>query len=1209
MYKNKKNQNRIIWIRECIRHLIINTKNKFKKLKKKLYKDINALSPKDIIDDKQIFKYTDKLYDLIKNKDTKNIAISGGYGTGKSTIVKTFINQHKNKKKYMVISIGSLMSTKKNTIQIDDDKKIESEKVTIKYLNLRKLQKINIDDEKLEEQELVDKIEKSIIKNIIYNIKYSNSRLSSVNISQKNWKEKYNVWSLMLIYITFYIICLVLPDNVIVLNYTKFINNIIRKLNIEFLYNQMMSNLADFALIIFIIYLLYEVFFHIFLALKTTNINIKIKDVEIEGKTKSQLSFLDQIQEIIYFFENSDVHTIFFEDIDRFENKICMKVIEDLKELNTILNSCSEIKNKITFVYSFKDGLFSSGIDKSKFYDYIISVMPISTRYNSYSNFNREINNVPNIKIDNKLILIASKYIYDIRTMKSIVNDFELFNEVREDGLDMDKLFAICIYKNYYVKEYDEIISIDNDLDKSLNFMKETAVSIIKEKINGNIDEIKIYEENILKYKNDFLNVNLADNPLINFIKLGDEYYDKTVFLSNNITYKDLENNDIYFSIDGSNDILAKFESPKESLINNMKKMTNAIQELESLNKNYYSLLEKNKYIDYTKEYIESIKIGESINNSDQKKDLKYELIFSGYIEDDYIDYITYVTDNSFLSLSDNKFIFKLTHDYYAYDDEITNPINIINCIENEYKKINILNINLVIFLYKNKENSNISDDSLIKKIYEYIINIFTDYKEEKFNFIKILFDRMPIFYVRFIKDISQNFDKIWDYYLKHQEEKDDNNEMLDFIVDVALFSNNLNKDINKIEIIRDCINEMYDNKHLLDFFIFMPDIPDNYMILKNNLITLGVKIKKIPNIIFYTENGKKREYLKDIIVENDLFEINNNNLYKIITGSEYDNSKITYEQIAESVNCNIIFNSILNNTDDFAHKFYLLEDNKDFKITNEEIINNIMKKTTNINLKREIIKREKFTLKNDCYYENELLNDMYNYRHIKITWKLINDYSKNNEFDEDTLIGIVVKEMKNLRNIKNKDLTYLNKLNICFIEKLLDQLYLIADLDSTKFILEQINNTTEIKKKNIKNNIETKELNQKIEYNLIDFRKDNYKIINQIADNSHKSIYIENWYKEKKYEKTKDIIDKDNLIFVKGVFSSDEIMKTINRLYKNKKIEKNELRDYVYKLYNKNKKYTIKYYKDYVDKIFSEIPKIKCNHNKNEKTITFILV
>ena len=118
-------------------------------------------------------------------------------------------------------------------------------------------------------------------------------------------------------------------------------------------------------------------------------------------------SYFDRyLDEIIYFFEMSTCRIVVFEDIDRFSN---WEIFEELRELNTLLNNAEQLqdkksksdKNKIVFVYAMKDSIFEpqtvtdtdevakgthdraiqeiQRANRTKFFDVIIPVVPFVT--------------------------------------------------------------------------------------------------------------------------------------------------------------------------------------------------------------------------------------------------------------------------------------------------------------------------------------------------------------------------------------------------------------------------------------------------------------------------------------------------------------------------------------------------------------------------------------------------------------------------------------------------------------------------------------------------------------------------------------------------------------------------------------------------------------------------------------------------------------
>jgi len=71
---------------------------------------------------------------------------------------------------------------------------------------------------------------------------------------------------------------------------------------------------------------------------------------------ESSVSYFDQyLDEIVYFFEVSDRDVVIFEDIDRFNDS---HIFETLRALNTLLNASPQIKKPIRFIYAIKDSIF-----------------------------------------------------------------------------------------------------------------------------------------------------------------------------------------------------------------------------------------------------------------------------------------------------------------------------------------------------------------------------------------------------------------------------------------------------------------------------------------------------------------------------------------------------------------------------------------------------------------------------------------------------------------------------------------------------------------------------------------------------------------------------------------------------------------------------------------------------------------------------------
>ena len=85
---------------------------------------------------------------------------------------------------------------------------------------------------------------------------------------------------------------------------------------------------------------------------------------------------------------------IIFEDLDSIKNYAGLFV--KLREMNTLLNSSKIIKkDKITFIYAVKDDVFPDDKERTKFFEFIIPVIPVINSNNSEDKLLEVINEMP----------------------------------------------------------------------------------------------------------------------------------------------------------------------------------------------------------------------------------------------------------------------------------------------------------------------------------------------------------------------------------------------------------------------------------------------------------------------------------------------------------------------------------------------------------------------------------------------------------------------------------------------------------------------------------------------------------------------------------------------------------------------------------------------------------------------------------------------
>lgn len=175
---------------------------------------------------------------------------------------------------------------------------------------------------------------------------------------------------------------------------------------------------------------------------------------DIEMKVKEDISIFNAfMDEIVYFFESTKYDVVVFEDIDRFENREI--IFYKLRELNTILNNSKSIKRRINFVYAVLDDMFDS-TERVKFFDYIITVIPVINSLNSYNKLKEYIQPQELLdKLGGNELLNLCDYIQDMRLLLNIVNEFNQFVPLLDTSIMSERiLFGLIVYKNYVPSDF-----------------------------------------------------------------------------------------------------------------------------------------------------------------------------------------------------------------------------------------------------------------------------------------------------------------------------------------------------------------------------------------------------------------------------------------------------------------------------------------------------------------------------------------------------------------------------------------------------------------------------------------------------------------------------------------------------------------------------------------------------------------------------------
>ena len=417
--------------------------------------ELIVLSPH--YDEKHHGLYVEKLEQAVRNPKVRNIALTGGYGTGKSSVIQGLIerihsSKEFNKTRPIVISLP--------TIQVADESDFKNDRT--------------------------DRIQRDIVKQLLYRSNPRKMRGSQYRrITHVTAPQRVITCFIVAAFLTFTFWLLAKPDW-------------------HWHWSQG-GSLWSYWQPIMVQAILWGLMFYTdwIWVDKPTIKGLELGPTKLElEKNSSGSSYFDQcLNEIIYYFEVSGANFVIFEDLDRFDDPYIFDALHELNELINISlgqERFTEQNNPpVKFLYATRDSIFehkTKGIienadarythrleieNRTKFFDVIVPIVPFSTSRNAYEYLKQLIDSSEfSIEIDRKLLEIVGSEISDYRLLANIVSEFQIFTErisIPWDGNPKAKdflrdhanyLFAFVVYKNTHLIDYEKLQTEDSNIDK-----------------------------------------------------------------------------------------------------------------------------------------------------------------------------------------------------------------------------------------------------------------------------------------------------------------------------------------------------------------------------------------------------------------------------------------------------------------------------------------------------------------------------------------------------------------------------------------------------------------------------------------------------------------------------------------------------------------------------------------------------------------------
>lgn len=412
--------------------------------------ELESLAPQ--YDEGQHKTYLDRLEKAVQDPKNRNIALSGRYGTGKSSVLDKFQEKHKDSTLRLAVS----------TLAPD------TEGVT-----------------------LTNRIQKEVLKQLVYS-----ARPRTLGHSRFSRRGPLSWWR-------------------VVGEATLFVGVLGALLALFGLLPSHVATGSDHsgaeqALVWVGVAALLVVVFAV-LRMVTYN-RFVVSEVSAVGatltlSTSNHTYFDEYLDEIVYFFDQEPKDIVIFEDLDRYNDH---QIFQALRELNTLLNNTPKRLKKIEkynkplrFIYAMRDSLFEKiGEDtakesdddaraetiranRTKFFEVVIPIVPFISHRTAREHLHQLLQEAGITGIDRPLVELVAKHATDMRLLLNMRNEYLVFAErlLESDKvapeLSPSHLFALIAYKNFHLKDFEHIARRCSDLDCLYDYHRELVATSV----------------------------------------------------------------------------------------------------------------------------------------------------------------------------------------------------------------------------------------------------------------------------------------------------------------------------------------------------------------------------------------------------------------------------------------------------------------------------------------------------------------------------------------------------------------------------------------------------------------------------------------------------------------------------------------------------------------------------------------------------------
>ena len=652
----------------------------------------------------------DDLKFALMQDDSRNIAVTGHYGSGKSSVANTCINEMGIDDEVLRISMSTFALP-------SDTKPVDG--------NLYS-----------------DDIEYKIVQHLLY--KCDKSKIPYSGFKQIH-QPKERDFSSYVIWILLAFVCFIIAFEPSLFRIDSFYDTYHNLLGDTV--GRVVNVIADALSVAYLIWFLYQVGCIVASKLHLIrSVKVEAKGVKLEASKDAEVSVFNKyLDEIIYIIQSNQYNYILFEDLDRLDNSD--RLFLKIRELNMLINESEAFKSQnrvVRFIYAIRDDVFNREL-RTKCFDYIVAVVPVVDHYNMTDYLIKEYKKNGLFQtIETAVLEQLLKKVAGLRELKNIVNEYTLFEKTLQSHLSEDadnyeqKLLAVIIYKNHYPRDFAKAY-IKQGLFYSVFNHKELfyegLTKELKEKSQAALQAMNEAREKIITTRRQYLATMNEGMIVTSLIKDGYDHTLEQVALNDNLfelfendgfdryTYREDDNEtvgeseyDFVFKelekkvtedmdyYDTVYDFQEKYRKTNEERIS-IEKRIKVIENtaLRELIKGIGP--EKTKSILthlYVKEY--PAKDGEEQMVNEDMVDTIQSMLYGGYITEDYYLYISKFYEGS-TSESDYQFTNAILQGAEKpYGHKLNSAMTVVSKLRVEdFKNRSVLNYDILNYLLESK--------------------------------------------------------------------------------------------------------------------------------------------------------------------------------------------------------------------------------------------------------------------------------------------------------------------------------------------------------------------------------------------------------------------------------------------------------------------------------------------------------------------------